>query len=246
MSVPLLYVFLGSTGSGRRDVAFDLIDFGLETEEKPVLLVPDAEETDREIETHAVSVLKWKHTIKGIETTVPPGTTQIFMLLNGRENPVDQLESIKDWIETGVVRLGRIIVVINSALYAETPSLDEWYDACIHFSDVILLNHRAGVSEKWISSFKKRQQEKFLPCLIELVKKGRVENPALVLNPEGRRLSLAFEETDEIYDFEDDEEEEEEIPVDPYFERLSSGQRVKEIPDIRDFLRSARLMERSK
>jgi hypothetical protein len=234
MSVPLLYVFLGSTGSGRRNVAVDLVEFGLEPDEKAVILVAETEEPNGEATAHTTSVLKWKHGADGIEATVPSETSQIFMLVNGRENPVDQLEAIKEWMDAGAVRLGRILTVVNSALYAETPGLDDWYDACIHFSDVVLLNNRTGVSGKWISSFKKRQQEKFMPCLIELVKKGKVGNPALVLDPEGRRLSLAFEEAEERYDF---EEEEDEISGDPYFERAPSGQRVKVIPDVRNYLK---------
>ncbi len=237
MSVPLLYVFLGSTGSGRRDVAVDLVEFGLEPDEKAVILVAETEEPYGEAAAHTTPVLKWERGAEGIEATVPPETSQIFMLVNGRENPVDQLEAIKEWIDSGAVRFGRILTVINSALYAETPGLDDWYDACIHFSDVVLLNNRTGVCGKWISSFKKRQQEKFMPCLIELVKKGKVGNPALVLDPEGRRLSLAFEETDETYDFDEGDEEEDEISVDPYFERSPSGQRVMVIPDVRNYLK---------
>jgi hypothetical protein len=237
MSVPLLYVFLGSTGSGRRDVAADLIEFGLEPDEKAVILVAETEEPNGEATAHTTPVLKWKRGEEGIEATVPPEISQVFMLVNGRENPVDQLEAIKEWIDSGAVRLGRILTVINSALYADTPGLGDWYDACIHFSDVVLLNNRTGVSEKWISSFKKRLQEQFMPCLIELVKKGKVPNPALVLYPEGRRLSLAFEEVDEMYVFEDDDEEEDEISADPYFERSPSGQRVKVIPDVRNHLK---------
>jgi hypothetical protein len=79
-----------------------------------------------------------------------------------------------------------------------------------------------------------------------------VKNPGLVLEPQARRMSHAFdEEQDWIFTDaqggEIDEEEEtsgdEEVEAtpaeDPYFERRSGGQRVKQIPEVRRFLDQA-------
>ena len=68
-------------------------------------------------------------------------------------------------------------------------------------------------------------------------------NPALILEPQARRLSHAFDaEQDWIVSGseEDAPEGEEEVTaepeVDPYFQRRPGGRRLKEIPDIAPFL----------
>ncbi|MFM8617117.1 MAG: hypothetical protein ACKOE8_00105, partial [Opitutaceae bacterium] len=82
----------------------------------------------------------------------------------------------------------------------------------------------------------------------ETVKAGRVKNPALLLEPQARRLTQIFDEEQDwvVTDLEggeleegEDTEDEEVLAapaVDPYFARRSGGRRVKEIPDIADFL----------
>jgi hypothetical protein len=105
------------------------------------------------------------------------------------------------------------------------------------------------VDNKWVSDFLAHFKKQFLPCLFEMVKDGRVKNPAAVLVPEARRMSHVFDEEqdwiftdakgDEI-DEQDEVEDEDEIEAkpeeDPYFERLNGGRRVKALPDIAKFL----------
>jgi hypothetical protein len=75
------------------------------------------------------------------------------------------------------------------------------------------------------------------------VKHGQVKNPAVVLEPQARRLSHVFD--DELNweitgtaeeDAEGDEEVEAHPEVDPYLDRLPGGRRVKEIPDVTKYL----------
>jgi hypothetical protein len=107
----------------------------------------------------------------------------------------------------------------------------------------VLLNRREGLANKWMSDFQARYASQFLPCLFELVKDRRVKNPALILEPQARRMSHVFDEElnwevtgvaeDEA---EGDEEVEAHAEVDPYFERRPGGRRVKEIPDVAKYL----------
>jgi hypothetical protein len=116
---------------------------------------------------------------------------------------------------------------------------------------VVLLTGREGVGNKWLSDFQARFKDQFYPCLFELVKAGRVKNPPLILEPQSRRMSHLFDEVEwEILESEDSEEQlenddderetNEEIEVkqeiDPYFERVPGGRRIKELPDIAKFL----------
>ncbi|MEI7567590.1 MAG: hypothetical protein WCJ10_07110, partial [Opitutaceae bacterium] len=103
-----------------------------------------------------------------------------------------------------------------------------------------------------MSDFLAHFKKQHLPCLFEMVKDGRVKNPALLLEPQARRLSQIFdeeqdlifktadgEEIDEDEETEDSDEEIEAVPAeDPYFARRNGGRRVKELPDIAAILRA--------
>jgi hypothetical protein len=244
---PLLYVILGATGSGRREVIADVIEAGLVVDASAravVLLAQD--EPASEQDARLGSLHRWRRDGEAIVADVPAEATHVFFLADGRANPVDQLEALKPWLAAAGLELARVICVVNCRLAEANPPLLTWYDACIHFSDMVLLHQRDGVANKWLSDFRARYEGKFYPCLIELVKGGRVSNPALLLEPQARRMSHYFEdEVDwvidgEPVDEEDIEEGEEEVTggpaVDPYLERRAGGRRVKEIPDIATFL----------
>ena len=162
----------------------------------------------------------------------------------------DQIEAFKAWLALNNAELARALCVVDCRLAERHPPLLAWFEACIHFSDVVLLNRREGVENRWLSGFLEHFRSQHLPCLFETVKAGRIRNPALILEPQARRLTQIFdEEQDWIFtnaegdeideeDITDDEEEEVQATpaVDPYFERRNGGRRVKELPDIAKYL----------
>lgn len=241
---PLVYLVLGTIDSGRRAIIMDLIQGGLAETERPAVLISDSE--IREPAAEALPGLDyWKWTGESIDGRLPPEANRVFFVADGRVNPVDQIEVFKSWLVAQGGELARVLCVVNCQLAEKNPPLVAWYDACIHFSDVVLLNRREGVENKWISDFQNHFKKQFIPALFELVKESRVKNPNLVLEPQARRLSHVFdEEQDWIFtnaegDEIDEEEEtsgDEEIEAtpeeDPYFARRPGGQRLKQIPDI--------------
>jgi len=242
MPAPLVYLFLGSAGSGRHELVADLALSGLGPEDRPQMFVaqPDLDESKVALGSAAgkLPIAPWSGLDGSLQLEVAPETTHLFILSNGRADPVDQVEALKNWLPLTTFELGRIITVVNCGFLNANASLVPWYDACIHFSDVVLLNNRGGLSSKWVPAFKARLRQNSLPCHLELVKKGRVANPALVLYPEPRRISLVFDEEEHLYPDDDDTTDEEAVIAmeDPYFERLVSGRRVREIIDIGRFL----------
>lgn len=248
---PLVYLVLGAAGSGRRQVLGDLIADGVGPEERPVVLVSE-EETPAPEGSPPLPIERWRWNTaedNPIVAELPPGATHVFFVTDGRKNPVDQVERFKTWLETQGAELARVLCVVNCQLAEKNPPLLAWYDACVHFADVVLLNKREGVENKWVSAFLEHFRKQFLPCLFELLKNGRVKNPALILEPQARRMSHVFdeeqdwvlttaagEEIDEQEETEDDEEVEAKPEEDPYFARRTGGRRVKEIPDIAKFL----------
>jgi hypothetical protein len=242
----LVYFVLGAAGSGRREVLADLVTNGFTATAAPVVLLAAAETPDPGDDGLPV-VGRWRWADDRLETDLPPGTAPVLILADGRGNPVDQIEALKPWLAAQGAVLGRILCVVNCQLAAAHPPLLAWYDACVHFADVVLLAKREGVANKWLSDFRNRYRDQFLPALFEFVKGGRVSNPALVIEPQPRRLSHYFdEEGDWLIDglAEDDDTEVEEGTsevevtevVDPYLARHPGGRRKKELPRISEFL----------
>jgi hypothetical protein len=243
MSAPLVYLILGAAGSGRHEVVEDLAGFGLDPEDRPQVFVAERHLGDSGKSLKKVGekllVTSWSMVEGNLQIEVDPETTHLFIVSDGLADPIDLVEALKNWLPITPYELGRIITVVNCGLLEANAPLRRWYDGCIHFSDVVLLNNRDGLSSKWLPAFKTRLHQNSLPCHLELVKKGRVANPALVLYPEPRRISLVFDDEEHLYPDGDDTSDEEAViqMIDPYFERLLSGRRVKELPDIRKFLK---------
>lgn len=237
---PLVYFMLGTAWSGRRAVLRELIAAGLTEGDRAAVLL-SAAETPAEADALLPNVARWTWTEHGtMQAALPTGATHVFIINEARRNPVDQVEALKPWLEANGAELGRIFSVVDCGLAAAHPALLPWFDACVHFSDVVLLNRREGVENKWLSDFQKRYTDQFYPCLFELVKQDRVKNPLVVLDPTARRISQYFEDEPE-WSFENEEDDEESSddeevelkPVeDPYLERRAGGRRVKEIPDL--------------
>ena len=235
---------LGAAGSGRREVLADLIDGGLGEADRPAVLLSSTETPDPR-DASFPSPGRWTlgHE-NSVDAEFPAGATHVFILFDGRMNPVDQIEGFKGWLGDRGHEVARVFCVVNCQLLERNPKLFAWYEACIHFTDVVLLNRREGVSNKWMGDFKAKFTDKYYPCLFEFVKDGSVKNPPLVLAPVARRMSHIFDEQDWVAEDEDDDEDEqeegEEVEMKPdtdsYLERRNGGRRVHEIPHIEDFL----------
>jgi len=240
---PLIYLLLGAPGSGRRELVLDLIENGLEKEARPLILISDQENNEFEFpasERFAVGTWTWEN--ESMNPEIPEEFTHIFLISDSRTNPVDQVEAFSKWLPTQEIELARIMTVVHAQLAFAHKELMRWYDACIHFSDVVLLNRREEVPQKWINEFINLfKKEKYYPCHFEQVKRGTTKNPALLLEPESRRISLLFDELPTLEEHEmgdDDLDEEEEAGEegDVYLQRLASGRRARQIPDIKKYL----------
>lgn len=247
-SRPLVYLVLGTPGGGRRALVADLVENGLEPAAPVRVLLAAGEAADPADALLAarpnVEVQRWEWAAPGFPPLQAPAGATVFLLADPRVSPVDQVEALKPWLAAAGAELGRVLTVVDCSLAEREPALLAWYDACVHFSDAVLLTKRAGVANKWVSTFLRHYQSQQLPCHFIQLKKEGLANPALVLDPSPRRVSQYFDEVDELPDVEietDDEEGEEDedglVPeVDPYFERMRGGRRVKEVPDLRDYL----------
>lgn len=241
-SAPPIYFVYGIPNSGRREVIFDLIEGGIPKDEQVLYFRPEGEPVnsfDEQLEAlENVSVVSWSlknSKINHGKITAAPQT--ILFLAPGKSDPADCAEALKQWSEHNQCRVARIFTVLHCHFLSTHPEARLWFDACIHFSDIILLNRREEAGNKWVKDFEAEFKKTRSPARFIFVKKGRVTNPAEVLDPEARRASLYF---DELIPIEDDEFEDEHQPddlkPDRYIERLESGQRAKPIPRINKLL----------
>ncbi len=230
------YLVLGATHSGRRVAVFDLIkDLASESDPFEVAISkrePPSEYDERIPALEGVA-LNYFETDLG---SLPPrglraGFTSI-LIAAGAMNPVDQVESLKDLLGQAKKELSRILSVVSCRMLSRHPSLSAYYDACIHFSDVVLINEYESVGEKFVKDFIQCYKDDYYPCLFEPLKRGRVKNPSLILETQARRISLYFDPEEDL----SEEEDHESIPVDPYLERLPGGIRRKTVPDIAKIL----------
>jgi hypothetical protein len=260
------YIIMGAAGSGRREVISDLLSSAQEAGiDLPAALVlhenEKSSDADRLFDGKA-TLLRWKLDESGVLLPeFPEGIQTAFVVLDGRADPVDQMEKLSEFLRKDRdVELARIITIVNCKLLSENPQLKLWFDACVRFSDVVLLNRREGVPNKWVGDFTNRFVKKeFYPCLFGFVKAGKVDNPAGVMFPEARRMSLAFDvfddmtvaehEDDDLPDYEivdetgddeavveDDDESDDAMDPEPFFERDIAGRRKIRLPDISEYL----------
>lgn len=245
---PLVYLILGAAGSGRRVVLTDLLEDGLVAGDRPAVMLATSETADA-TDAKLPGLTRWSWTDGQIVGELPCDATHTFFISEGRENPVEQIEVFVAWLEAQGGAIGRVLTVVNCQLAEKNPALLAWYEACVHFSDIVLLNKREGVANKWMSEFQGHFKKQFVPCLFEFVKDGHIKNPALVLDPQARRMSHVFDdESDwiftttegEIIDEDEETEGDEEVEAtreeDEYFARDAAGRRVKRLPDIRPYL----------
>ncbi|MFZ5497327.1 MAG: hypothetical protein ACOZE5_18550 [Verrucomicrobiota bacterium] len=253
-----VYFILGTPGSGRRALVRDLVENGLGADEQAVLLLAETEAADpadaRLAALANLEVRRWKWTAPALPVLRLPAGATVFFLADSRASPIDQLEALKPWLQAQGAALARIFSVVDCGLAEKQPVLRQWFDACIHFSDVVFLTNRAGVGNKWLSDFLRHFKNERFPChFVQVKAKGDLPTPLVWLDPTARRVSQYFEDdyvdlSDVVIETGDDEDEEGEpvepsaedglIPPEPYFVRQRGGRRLKELPDLRDYLPS--------
>ena len=194
---PSVYFVLGTPGSGRRGIVRDLIENGLAATDRAVVLLAGGEAADpadaRLAALRNVEIRRWRWDGETLpEIDLPVGATTFF-LSDAFSSPIDQLEALKPWLASQGLALARIFTVVDCQLAEKQPVLRQWFDACIHFSDVVFLTRREGVANKWLSDFVRHYKDEFYPChFVQVKAKGDLPTPLVWLDPVARRVSQYF------------------------------------------------------
>ena len=235
-----LVIVLGPAGSGRTDVVKELVENAW-PEGKFIRVLREASEISDSQNTSDT----W--TFKDGQATLPQPSTEdaAILITDGRRSAVDQMESLHRALSNSSWQLQRIVTVVDCPLAYRHTTAVEWYDACIHFSDAVILNRRWEVPGQWMSKFLETYENAFYPCVfVNLLKNGSMANPATVIQGEPLRLTHIFDEIDAVDEMEFDEDNLPEEPFDlvrqpdKYFARDDFGRRLIAVPDIAPILKT--------
>ncbi len=244
MATPYVYLILGCKGTGQFQILSDLIDFGADKDEKSLVYCSSNDKSDADadfaIRTREATLVAYEWDGGTLDLRIDGDEDLVFVVADGLSDPADFVEAFHAWLAGNGCELGRVMTVLHSELAIARHEAFAWFDCCIHFSDVVLMNKRENVSNKDMKKFLDHYEEECFPCLFEYVKKGRVPNPSLLLETQPRRITRIFDEP-EIFEDDDEEEElEEEVAGDPtkdaFLKRISGGRRERRLPRIAEHL----------
>lgn len=239
------YIFLGTPDCGRRAVLADLIRDGIAGTTTLYIAEPERDTNAESPLTNVpeLTVKSWKFDDDLSIELDDDDSENCVLLADGEDDFIDQVEAFSALVKRKGWHVARVVTIVDCAFASCVPASADLLKACIHFSDCVLLTNRANVNNAWVKAFQDGYKKDCFPCVFELVKKNRVENPARVLVDEPRRLTQIFDEDrDPIYDMEFDGEKLPDEPfdlvnaIDPYFETTDAGTRKIALPKIAELL----------
>lgn len=236
-----IYFIIGTESCGRLEIVYDLIHHY--DEDKPIHILMS--KTDKEQVFKNAPMLQEKSIIHSF--LVEKGIWQIpsdfwqasgvgYWILDPNVSMVDQLEFARLLFRQKIIHVNKIMSVIDCQLMLQKPFFKTWLDACVHFSDVLLITNHYGLTQAQKKDLFASYHLDKSPCLVVEVRHNTVPNPAEVLIPEARRMTWAFDDLDAVDTLDTTDWEIEEtlpehpimdltIKEDPYFEKLDNGQR---------------------
>lgn len=202
-----------------------------------------------------LSVVPYSFT--GQELSFPVGEEDILLVWDYRDDVIDLMEALVQFLADHEMELGGIATLVDCQLTKDSKEFKKWIDACIHFTDTVILGNRAEVSNQWLKEFEEHYTKKCYPCFFVLQKKDKLPNPSILFDVQARRMSLVFDDLEPVnttdwksqvpegalifdegeegeigVDESDDDDGDDELEEDPYFVRHVNGKRQKFVPSI--------------
>lgn len=264
-----MYIIIGTKDSGRREVLFNFIYEAERFDDIQIFIANDESKNEFEEKLSGLTHVKISRYAAQdlqeiLEADYAEKNDQTFLLLNSQEDLLGQIDTVAETLPQSPNTLDRILFVMDCDLAMREPKLKRWFQAATYFADCVLLNKRTNVNPGWMRDWLEPFQKECYPCLFVYVKKGRVENPELVLSQSVLRMTLAFEddyqsdqhkiawtsldndqtlddetsftESGDIDDDSMDADAEDSIPEDPFLAKHLNGDFKVRLPDPNKFL----------
>ncbi len=241
------YLIIGTPGSGRRGVIWDVIQKALGDDDFCGVFISENEapaQSDKRIASaQNAGIIRYRDADDAIEKIAALDKekfSQIFFFADASRNLADDIEDFKRIVDAGDARLARIWGVLDCGLLAaRREDVQPYADALSHFSDCLLLSRREGLQNREVAEIKSVYEKQCKPHMFEYVDKDfHVKHPIEMMIEEARRISMVFDPVDPVDELDIDEDNLPEEPFslerkpDPYLERLPNGLRKKPIPDL--------------
>lgn len=190
----------------------------------------------------------WEHHLPSADFFADSAHTNkiVFWLLDPRENLADSLEETSDILTDAGITPVKVLTVVDCLATEKHSVVQKYYQACIHFSDVVLLGNRDGVSQKWLREWQESFRKACFPCDFHMIKKGgHLVEAQSIFYPDIRRITQIFDppeshsidpmllpEWEASFDPEDEDSQPPATESDPWLERHPNGARKQIIPDV--------------
>ena len=124
----------------------------------------------------------------------PDQEATVFIVLDPRMEPIAQLEQLAGQLGNCLVEPVKIITCVDCGAAENSPQLRAWLEACIYYSDIVLLGNRSKASKPFVRDYQKGFERLCYPCLFGFLKGGGKPDIALeILAPDTRRISQLFD-----------------------------------------------------
>lgn len=234
MAQPEIYFIIGTPNSGRDQLWTQFLNESLTIGETVLLL--SSSETEKIFIEGTLSTIPmaasitcnlWNpEALKAPEDYSLIDYTVVIFILDPVQTPIKALEALHIWSRKYQLLINRILTCVECTLLQAHNPLFVWIEACIHFSDNVFLQTTKHTDKQWLESFQEYFSKACYPCYFHRLDEPKSYNLLELRYPEARRMSFAF-------DLDPYEPE----ATDIYFEKNSSGNYLKYLPDIVSFLK---------
>lgn len=152
----------------------------------PEGLIPPEDPVNGPLRAYHPETVQWAWNTDDEETA--------FLVVDPRWSPLSQMEKIAGDLKECLIEPTKVVTCVDMQRTEEIQHVRQWYDACIYYSDVVLLGNRSEVSKAFVSDFQRAYERKCYPCSFLLLKgPGKPDRPDEILRPDTRRLSQLFD-----------------------------------------------------
>jgi len=117
-----------------------------------------------------------------------------FILIDPRAGLIRQLEKMAEQLGNCLIEPVKVLTCVDCEQAENHSKLRSWLDACIYYSDIVLLGNRENTSKSFVRDFQKHYERLCYPCLFLFLKgQGIPVNVNEILTPETRRISQIFD-----------------------------------------------------
>ena len=215
----VLHTILGTPHSRRRSTLIQAINYS-DAKTNSHFLLPIEMDCMDSPGTH----WEWINQEIKIQNINEEDIDEWFLFFSNQIDIADQFESLKELIDQKEgLEIGRVLTFLNADYLNDiTKQLQDWIDACAHFSDAFCFSNRTNQNSRGLSSVLERYKNMRYPLETFILAKSKDPPIDQILCPVARRITHIFDPIDML-------DPEESYAEDPFLKKQANGKRIKPI-----------------